>query len=62
MFPMFGLNGADAFVYRQVGYSVADVLAKCLFALLIFKIAREKSFNDDPAFAEQEIKAAPSSG
>jgi bacteriorhodopsin len=61
MFPMFGLNGADAFVYRQVGYSVADVLAKCLFALLIFKIAREKSFNDDPAFAEQEIKAAPSS-
>jgi bacteriorhodopsin len=61
MFPMFGINGADAFVYRQVGYSVADVLAKCLFALLIFKIAREKSFVDDPAFAEQEIKAAPSS-
>ena len=61
MFPMFGINGADAFVYRQVGYSIADVLAKCLFALLIFKIAREKSFADDPAFAEQEIKAAPSS-
>jgi bacteriorhodopsin len=61
MFPMFGLNGADAFVYRQVGYSIADVLAKCLFALLIFKIAREKSFNDDQAFADQEIKAAPSS-
>ena len=62
MFPMFGFEGADAFVWRQVGYSVADVLAKCLFGLLIYKIAREKSFVDDPAFADQEIKAAPSSG
>jgi len=62
MFPMFGFEGADAFVWRQVGYSVADILAKCLFGLLIYKIAREKSFVDDPAFADQEIKAAPSSG
>ena len=62
MFPMFGFEGAESFVWRQVGYSVADILAKCLFGLLIFKIAREKSFVDDPAFAEQEIKAAPSSG
>ena len=61
MFPMFGFDGADAFVWRQVGYSIADVLAKCAFGLLIYKIAREKSFVDDPAFAEQEIKAAPSS-
>ena len=61
MFPMFGLDGADAFVWRQVGYSVADVLAKCLFGLLIYKIAREKSANDSREFAEQEIEAAPSS-
>jgi bacteriorhodopsin len=61
MFPMLGIDGADAFVWRQVGYSIADVLAKCAFGLLIYKIAREKSFADDPAFAEQEIKAAPSS-
>jgi Bacteriorhodopsin len=27
MIPMFGIEGADAFVWRQVGYSVADVLA-----------------------------------
>ncbi len=62
MFPMFGLEGADSFVWRQVGYSIADILAKCLFGLLIYKIAREKSFVDDKAFADQEIKAAPSSG
>lgn len=62
LLPMLGIAGADAFVWRQVGYSIADVLAKCLFGLLIYKIAREKGFADDPAFADQEIKAAPSSG
>ena len=61
MFPMFGWEGADSFVYRQVGYSVADILAKCLFGILIYKIAREKSFVDDDAFSAQEYKAAPSS-
>jgi bacteriorhodopsin len=61
MFPMFGLDGADSFVYRQIGYSIADVLAKCLFGLLIYKIARVKSMYDDPQFAEIEMKEAPSS-
>ena len=61
LMPQLGFDGADSFVYRQVGYSIADVLAKCLFGLIIYKIAREKSFNDDKAFAEQEIKEAPSS-
>jgi bacteriorhodopsin len=62
LMPQLGFAGVDAFVYRQVGYSIADVLAKCLFGLLIYKIARQKSFVDDKAFAEQEITAAPSSG
>jgi len=62
LLPQLGIESADAFVWRQVGYSIADVLAKCLFGLLIYKIAREKSFADDDAFATQEIKAAPSSG
>jgi bacteriorhodopsin len=61
LLPQLGIDGADAFVWRQVGYSIADVLAKCLFGLLIYKIAREKSFADDESFAAQEIKAAPSS-
>ena len=61
LLPQLGIDGADSFVWRQVGYSIADVLAKCLFGLLIYKIAREKSFVDDPSFADQEIKAAPSS-
>ncbi len=60
-FPMIGLDGADAFVYRQIGYSLADVLAKCLYGLLIFKIARIKSMDDSPEFADAEMKEAPSS-
>jgi bacteriorhodopsin len=61
MIPMFGWDGADAFVWRNVGYSVADILAKCLFGLLIYKIAREKSKFDSAEFSAQEIDAAPSS-
>ena len=61
LLPQLGIDGADSFVGRQIGYSIADVLAKCLFGLLIYKIAREKSFADDDAFAVQEIKEAPSS-
>ena len=33
----------SAFVNRQIGYTVADVLAKCVFGLTIMKIARLKS-------------------
>lgn len=35
--------GAQQFVGVQVGYTVADILAKCVFGLTIFKIARMKS-------------------
>jgi len=34
---------ASLFVDRQVGYTIADVLAKCVFGLTIYKIARMKS-------------------
>ncbi len=47
---------ADAFVAREVGYSIADVLAKCLFGLIIFTIARIKSAEDDAAFAASEFR------
>jgi bacteriorhodopsin len=53
----FSASGSDAWVAKQVGYSVADILAKCLYGLLIYRIARLKSFADDPAFAESEGEA-----
>ena len=61
LLPQLGISGADSFVGRQLGYSIADVLAKCLYGLLIFKIARIKSADDDATFAAAEFKEAPSS-
>ncbi|MBC7463628.1 MAG: bacteriorhodopsin [Actinobacteria bacterium] len=43
---ILGMNGdptASSFVGVQVGYTIADVLAKCVFGLTILKIARMKS-------------------
>lgn len=55
---LFNMNAdgfqAGSFVAREIGYTVADVAAKCLFGLLIYSIARTKSFEDDAAFAERE--------
>ena len=50
-----GFN-ADQFVAREVGYTIADILAKCLFGLLIFSIARMKSAEDDAEFAKTEFR------
>ncbi len=47
-------SGAGGWVGMQIGYSLADILAKCLYGLLIYKIARLKSYADDPNFAAEE--------
>lgn len=41
--PMLGLSGASATVAVQVGYSIADVLAKAAFGIFIYTIAVRKS-------------------
>ena len=40
---MGGDAGASQWVNVQMGYTIADVLAKCVFGLTIYKIARMKS-------------------
>jgi bacteriorhodopsin len=52
LFPVLGFEGTDAFVLKQAGYTIADILAKAAFGLLIFKIAKMKSAFDDPDFRE----------
>ena len=47
---------ADAFVTREIGYTIADVTAKCVYGLVIFAIARIKSAEDDKEFAESEFR------
>jgi bacteriorhodopsin len=43
MFNIWGSATPESFVTVQVGYTLADVLAKCVFGLTILKIARMKS-------------------
>ena len=50
LMPVLGFDGPDAFVLRQAGYSIADILAKAAFGLVIYKIARIKSGLEDPRF------------
>jgi len=43
-----GLAGATAATYEQIGYSIADVVAKAVFGVLIWAIAAEKSSIETP--------------
>jgi bacteriorhodopsin len=43
IFNIVGSETPESFVTVQVGYTIADVLAKCVFGLTILKIARMKS-------------------
>ena len=61
---LFGDIVVEPSSYSGMGYYdefIADVLAKCLYGLVIYKIARMKSAIDDPAFEVQEFDEAPSS-
>jgi bacteriorhodopsin len=52
--PLMDLDTHVAFVGRQLGYSLADMSAKCAFSLIIYRLARLNSAHDDPEFAERE--------
>lgn len=57
LFPVIGgdfFGGANGFVLRQAGYSIADILAKAAYGLVILKIARIKSGLEDKAYADDE--------
>ena len=43
-------------VSREIGYSIADIAAKCVFGLLIFTIARIKSAEESKEFATSELR------
>ncbi|MFP7761970.1 bacteriorhodopsin [Marisediminicola sp. LYQ134] len=55
LLPILDIGGADAWVGLQIGYSVADIVAKAVYALIIFRVARMKSFADDTDFAAMEM-------
>lgn len=43
LFPLIGITGGSAIVAVEVGYTVADIVAKAVFGLVIFTIALRKS-------------------
>lgn len=46
LFPLIGLTGGTAIVAVEVGYTIADIVAKAVFGLLILAIAIRKSENE----------------
>ncbi|MEM7601266.1 MAG: bacteriorhodopsin-like, partial [Verrucomicrobiota bacterium] len=56
VFPMIGISGGAANTAVQIGYSIADVVAKALFGVLIYMIAVRKSQAEGyaPAAASKE--------
>merc|ERR1712070_591751 len=53
LFPMFGINAADAVVSIQIGYCASDIISKCGVGLLIYQITYAKSNKE--ALADNEI-------
>ena len=51
-----GAPSFDAVVSREIGYSIADILAKCVFGLIIFTVARIKSAEESKEFAAAELR------
>jgi bacteriorhodopsin len=51
VFPMIGLTGGAAVAAVQVGYTIADIVAKAVFGILIYAIAARKSEQEPIAVA-----------
>ncbi len=51
-----GAPSFDDVVSRELGYSIADILAKCVFGLIIFTVARIKSGEESKEFAAAEFR------
>lgn len=51
LFPMLGIEGGDAKTFVEVGYSIADIVAKAVFGILIFAIAVKKTQADRGSIA-----------
>ncbi len=46
LFPLIGLTGGAAITAVEVGYTIADIVAKAVFGILILAIAMRKSEHD----------------
>lgn len=59
LLPMLGITGAGAVVGVQIGYTIADVLAKPVFGLLVYAIAVAKTRADAGLSTERATPGGP---
>jgi bacteriorhodopsin len=59
LLPALGITGASAMIGVQVGYTIADVLAKPIFGLYIYAIARAKTRADEADIAGNDLAPQP---
>ena len=59
LMPQLGISGASAEVALQVGYSIADVAAKCGYGLMIYAIARAKMTAEEEVSLGAVVAAVP---
>merc|ERR1719379_2968389 len=52
---MIGISGVTATAGEQIGYSIADVVAKAVFGMLIWAIASEKSKIEEEVMAGELV-------
>lgn len=57
--PVMGIDGPQALVGLQVGYTIADVTAKAGMGLMIYAIAREKTEAEGSLVADGAIAGQP---
>ena len=57
IFPMIGLTGGTASTAVQVGYSIADVVSKAFFGVLIYMIALRKTQEEGKGSSAKEAGA-----
>jgi len=61
MMPFFNVTGGTAEVGLQVGYSFADIAAKCGYGIMIYHIARAKMESEQSEKVSQAA-AVPAAG
>ena len=62
LLPLVGITGGSAIVAVETGYTIADIVSKCVFAMLIYMIAVRKSHADELENAEAEQKTPVKKG
>ena len=58
VFPMIGFSGGSAIAGVQVGYTVADIVAKAVLSVLIYLIAVGKSQAEHPEMVNLQARSA----